>query len=241
MTDIATCWTECRATWNKGASGVIEQVQSVEEALPFDLLGFDSDNGSEFLNWHLVSYFSEKRARPVYFTRSRAYHKNDNAHVEQKNWSFPRQMFGYERLGHFELVKLMNELYSNEISLLRNHFSPCFKLKERKLIKSRHRRVYEKPQTPYQRVMESKSIPENKKQELALVHATLDPILLQATIRKKIKAIFSELKRLNQEKLGEKRIPKKYSIHMGEKVFEGIGESEQAKKQVAELPLACHL
>jgi hypothetical protein len=84
-TDIFSGWTEGRAVWNKGAGGVLAATQDVEEALPFGLLGFDCDNGSEFLNHHLWGYLA-KRRRPVEFTRSRPYHKDDNAHVEQKNW-----------------------------------------------------------------------------------------------------------------------------------------------------------
>ncbi len=86
MTDILTGWTECRATWNKGSVGVIAQIKAIETALPFPLKGFDCDNGSEFLNHHLVRYFSGHPGQPS-FTRSRPYRKNDNAHVEQKNWS----------------------------------------------------------------------------------------------------------------------------------------------------------
>lgn len=84
MTDLYSGWTECMATWNKGADGVMKQVQTIQKALPFPVLGFDCDNGSEFLNWHLVRFF-QKRKQPVQFTRSRPYHNNDNAHVEQKN------------------------------------------------------------------------------------------------------------------------------------------------------------
>jgi len=85
MTDVHTQWTENRAVWNKGQHGVRERIEEVEKALPFEILGFDSDNGGEFLNWHLRDYFLERKT-PVSFTRSRPYHKNDNARVEQKNW-----------------------------------------------------------------------------------------------------------------------------------------------------------
>ena len=97
LTDIMSGWTEVRATWNKGAAGVLEQIRHIESRLPFRLRGFDCDNGSEFLNHHLVRYFT-KRKTPVGFTRSRPYRKNDNAHVEQKNWSAVRQLLGYQRI-----------------------------------------------------------------------------------------------------------------------------------------------
>lgn len=84
MTDICTGWTECRATWSKGAEGVMTQIKAIQKALPFQVKGFDCDNGSEFLNWHLLRHF-QSQPQPVQFTRSRPYHSNDNAHVEQKN------------------------------------------------------------------------------------------------------------------------------------------------------------
>ena len=107
MTDIVTGWTECRATWNKGSQGVLEQIQAIESLLPFPLKGFDCDNGSEFLNHHLVRYFTDHPSKPA-FTRSRPYKKNDNAHVEQKNWTHARQLFGYDRIANPKLVALMN-------------------------------------------------------------------------------------------------------------------------------------
>ena len=88
--DIATTWTEQRAVFGKGEIGVVAQVKDVEESLPFPLLGFDSDQGTEFMNWHLYRHFTDRK-QPIDFTRSRAYMKNDNAHDEQKNWTHIRQ------------------------------------------------------------------------------------------------------------------------------------------------------
>ena len=96
FTDICSQWTSNRAVWNKGAMGIVEATRNVESKLPFEILGFDCDNGSEFLNWHLIGYFTD-RPKKVCFTRSRPYHKNDNGHVEQKNWTHVRQLLGYER------------------------------------------------------------------------------------------------------------------------------------------------
>ena len=112
MTDILTSWTENRATWNKSAEVFVKQIKNIEKSLPFELLGCDCDNGSEFLNYHLIRYFM-KRDKPVEFTRSRAYHKNDNAHVEQKNWTHVRHLFGYDRFDNPVPVDLMNDLYAN--------------------------------------------------------------------------------------------------------------------------------
>lgn len=114
MTDIASHWTENRAVWHKAAQGVVDAVKDIEKAIPFDLLGFDCDNGGEFINRYLIKYFTEDHPLKniLQFTRSREYKKNDNAHVEQRNWSHPRQLFYRERLDFYELVELMNDIYS---------------------------------------------------------------------------------------------------------------------------------
>jgi hypothetical protein len=109
LTDIYSGWTENAAIWNKGAHGVVTQIRLIEKRLPFLILGFDSDNGSEFLNHHLLKYF-QQRHDPIQFTRSRPYHKGDNAHVEQKNWTHVRQLFGYHRFEDSQLVNMMNDL-----------------------------------------------------------------------------------------------------------------------------------
>lgn len=189
-TDIFSAWTEIRATWNKGGEGVKEQTQNMERALPFAILGFDCDNGSEFLNWHLIRYFTERNnSKPVQFTRSRPYHKNDNAHVEQKNWTHVRQLFGYQRFDKPHVVTLMNDLYANEWSLYQNHFCPTMKLKEKVKINSRYRKKYDVPRTPYQRLLESEYITDAVKESLKAQHAVLNPFALKRVIEQKLKDI----------------------------------------------------
>lgn len=114
--DIATQWTEQRAIWGKGEKNVLNAVGDMESHLPFPLRGFDSDNGSEFLNWHLVRHF-QQRKHPVQFTRARPYKKNDNAHIENKNWTHIRQYLGYQRFDNPQLVDMLNDLYRNEWNL----------------------------------------------------------------------------------------------------------------------------
>jgi hypothetical protein len=189
LTDICTAWTECRAVWNKGSGGVVEAIRNIERALPFDLIAFDCDNGSEFLNHHLVRYFATHPIRPS-FTRSRPYHKNDNAHVEQKNWSHARQLLGYDRLEDPALVPLINDLYANEFSLLQNYFLPSLKLISKQRIGSKIKKRYSKPLTPYQRMLDHAEVAEETKARLRAVFATLDPFTLHATIQRKLKAIF---------------------------------------------------
>lgn len=189
LTDIHTAWTENRATWNKGAHGVCSQIEDIEKNLPFPILGFDCDNGSEFLNYHLMRYFAQ-RDKTVQFTRSRPYRKNDNAHVEQKNWTHVRHLFGYDRFDKPCLVKLMNDLYKNEWSLYQNHFCPTMKLVEKKKINSRYYKRYDTPKTPYQRLMASESIPEDVKRNLEKKHAILNPFELKRVIEEKLKHLF---------------------------------------------------
>lgn len=190
LTDILTGWTESRATWGKGETGVVEQLENIEKMLPFALLGFDCDNGSEFLNWHLMRYLSDNRKQKVQFTRSRPYKKNDNAHVEQKNWTHVRQLFGYDRFDQPILVGLMNDLYCTEWSLYQNHFIPKQKLLSKEKINSKYRKKYEKAKTPYKRIIESAHIDNEKKMELALLHQTLNPFELKKKIEKKLRKIF---------------------------------------------------
>jgi hypothetical protein len=190
LTDILTCWTEIRATWNKGAHGVVEQIKNVEKSLPFPILGFDCDNGSEFLNWHLIRYFTDAREQKVQFTRSRPYRKNDNAHVEQKNWSHVRHLFGYDRFDNPDLISLMNDLYQNEWSLYQNHFMPSQKLLKKEKINSKYLKKYDAPKTPYQRLLDSSFIDTEVKMQRALLHQTLNPFTLKKSIEKKLNVIF---------------------------------------------------
>jgi hypothetical protein len=197
MVDIATGWTENRATWNKGAQGVLTAIESVKEALPFKIKGFDSDNGSEFLNHHLVAYLAEKK---IQFTRSRPYKKNDNAHVEQKNWTHVRQLMGYERFSDPRLVAMMNDLYANEIADYRNYFLPCFKLISKERIKSKMIKKHDKPITPFARLLLSEHIDEATKKHLSEKYHCLDPFTLKDKIEKKLQAIYLHVDVKNRQK-----------------------------------------
>lgn len=193
MTDLCTGWTECRATWNKGATGVMTQIQAIQQALPFPVRGFDCDNGSEFLNWHLLRYF-QNAAQPVKFTRSRPCHSNDNAHVEQKNWSCVRQLFGYERLADARMVTLMNDVYANEFSLLTNFFYPTLKLASKAREGSKWVRKHGKPITPAQRLINHPDTPQDLKEKLVAQTKTLNPFLIQKGIQRKLKPVFNLLR-----------------------------------------------
>jgi hypothetical protein len=186
--DIATGWSEQRAVWGKGESDVLEQIKDIEKSLPFPLLGFDCDNGSEFLNYHLLRHFAQ-RPHPVQFTRSRAYHKDDNAHVEQKNWTHVRQWLGYQRLDDPRLVPLLNHLYRHEWRLFHNFFCPSMKLLSKERIGSKTLKHHDPPKTPYQRVIESPYISLDIKQFLSKQLENLNPFVLRNAMEKKLKNI----------------------------------------------------
>lgn len=191
FTDIYSGWTELRAVWNKGSGGVLDQIQDIEAGLSFPLKGFDCDNGSEFLNHHLMRYFAEKKPTSIQFTRSRPYHKDDNAHVEQKNWTHVRQLLGYYRLDNPRVLSLLNDLYKNEVSLLNNYFYPSFKLMEKTRIHSKIIKKHARPATPYQRLMESTSLSEESKRKLKETYDQLNPFELKKGIDVKLKRIFT--------------------------------------------------
>lgn len=193
VTDICTGWTENRAMWNKDHGPVYERISDIEATLPFEVLGFDCDNGGEFINHALYDYFI-KRDNPVAFTRSRPYKKNDNAHVEQKNWTHVRNLFGYDRLDNWHVVPLMNELYRKEWSLLQNHFMPSMKLHTKTRIGAKYKKQYESPKTPYERVLESDSVAEATKENLRATHAALNPFTLKREIERKLMEIFQHVK-----------------------------------------------
>ena len=188
--DIATGWTEQRAVWGKGETGVLEQIKNIEKTLPFPMLGFDCDNGGEFLNYHLLRHFTERK-QPVQFTRSRAYHKDDNAHIEQKDGTHIRQWLGYDRLDNPEVVSLLNNLYTKEWRLFHNFFCPSVKLIAKERIGSKTIKRHDSPKTPYQRIMDSPHIQESVKRSLFKQLENLNPFMLRKTMDKKLKIIFS--------------------------------------------------
>lgn len=192
--DIATGWTEARAIWGKGEKTALEAIVSIEKALPFKILGFDSDNGSEFLNWHMMKYFTG-RSTPVEYTRSRAYQKNDNAHIEGKNWTNIRQYLGYERFDRPEVVAMLNDIYENYWSPYFNFFIPSVKLKKKERIGSKVVKVHDSPKTPMQRVMESEKVPPRTKKILQAKYREYNPFELQNIIHSKILEILNLIRR----------------------------------------------
>jgi hypothetical protein len=193
-TDICSGWTSHRAVWNKGAQGIVEATKEVEAALPFPLLGFDCDNGSEFLNYHLLYYF-QKRPRPIGFTRSRPYHKDDNGHVEQKNWSQVRQLLGYDRLDDPEMLKEINSLYREVWNPLHNFFSPCMKLVQKDRHGAKVKRRHDQPRTPCERLLQSKQVSAKAKRELRAERAKLNPFELHRRLEEGLRRVLHRARR----------------------------------------------
>ena len=199
FTELSSGWTENRAVWNKGSHAILGQLKQLEAEVPFPMTSFHSDNGGEFLNWPLHEYLTGRPLK-VPWTRSRAYRKNDNAHCEQKNWTHVRQLLGYERFGHPELVPLLNGLYGQEWSRYQNHFRPTFKLSKRERQGGRTVKTYEaRPRTPHQRLLDCSQVPETTKAQLRAEHAALDPFQLKKAIERKLKNFFTLLGNLNRE------------------------------------------
>jgi len=144
LTDIASTWVETRSVLGKGEAAVLDAFRQIQENLPFEVLSIDSDNGGEFINHRLWAYCQSQR---IGFTRSRPYKKDDNAHIEQKNWTHVRKLIGWDRYDTPEAVQAMNDLYAHELRLYMNLFQPSVKLRERVRKGSRRTRRYDSPLT----------------------------------------------------------------------------------------------
>jgi len=186
--DYATAWVEVRAMWGRGQAGTLAALQDMEASLPFALLGLDSDNGGEFLNYHVMSWL-QRRARPVFMTRSRPYKKDDNAHVEQKNWTHIRQWFGYERHDNPEVVELINELVKGPYGQLLNYFHASLKLEGKERKDGRVRRIYGQAQTPLARVLASVEVSAGTKVRLREEKKRLNPFALKQEVARGLKRI----------------------------------------------------
>ena len=186
--DYATTWVEVRAMWGRGQAGTLRALQDLEASLPFALLGLDSDKGGEFLNHHVLRWL-QRRPQPVFMTRSRPYKKDDNAHVEQKNWTHVRQCFGYERYGHPELVEPINVLVKGPYGELLNYFHASLKLERKERHDGKVRRVYSAAQTPLARVLASAEVSVATKERLRQHKARLNPFALKQAVTKGMKEI----------------------------------------------------
>ncbi len=195
VVDVATGWHEPMAVWGKGQDRVGGAIQHIRERLPMPMLGLDSDNGGEFINRNLLSYCARNR---ITFTRSRSYKKNDSCHIEQKNWSIIRRTVGYQRFSSKAAYEILGELYM-VLRLYVNFFQPVLKL----VAKSRHgarvHKVYDTAKTPYQRILTSGVLTQERKHQLASIYEALNPKALLRQIRQPQQRLWT---------LGDRELPR---------------------------------
>jgi len=165
----------------KGQIAVLEALDKISQRVPFKILGIDS--GSEFINYHLFNWCEKRR---IQFTRSRPYKKDDNAHIEQKNWTHVRKFMGWDRYDSPKALEAMNDLYEKELLLFMNLFQPSVKLIKTVRKGSRKNRVYDRPQTPLDRLLASGGVDKKRGEELKALREKLDPFSLSETINRKL-------------------------------------------------------
>jgi hypothetical protein len=187
LTDIHTTWVETRAVQGKSQAAVQAAVDELRRVLPFPLQGIDSDNGSEFINHQLYAYC---QAAGIQFTRGRPYKKDDNAHIEQKNWTHVRKLLGYVRYDSAGALAAINDLYRHELSWLQNLFLPSVKLVRKDRVGSRLRRRYDAPRTPLERLRATLGHDSATLARLTALQARLDPFALAEAVDRKLEAIY---------------------------------------------------
>ena len=187
LTDIGSTWVETRTVLGKGAAGIRDAFEEIREGLPFEVRAIDSDNGSEFINGQMVRYCD---GRDITFTRSRPYKKDDNAHIEQKNWTHVRKLIGWDRYDTPEAVRAMNDLFGQELRLYMNLFQPSVKLIRTERKGSRKTRRYDHPQTPLDRLAAMPGADRAKVEKFLELRARMNPFDLAAVIRLKLERIW---------------------------------------------------
>ncbi len=186
LTDVATGWTECLPLLHRGQHAVIHALDRARQLLPFPLLGLDTDNGGEFLNEELLAYC---RREQITFTRGRAYRKNDQCFVEQKNGVIVRQLVGYDRFEGEAAYRQLTEVY-RAVRFYINFFQPSMKLREKRRDGSRTRRQYDPAQTPYRRLLASGVLAPDTAQRLEALAHTLDPVRLLQQVETLLDALW---------------------------------------------------
>ena len=224
LTDIHSGWTESRAVLGKSEVAVVAALEEIRARLPFPLRGGDSDNGSEFINWHLKRWCDQQQ---IQLTRGRPYKKDDNAPIEQKNWTHVRKLLGWERYDSRAAVAAINDLYRQELRLWMNLYLPSVKLVKKVRVGSKVRRVYSPAQTPFERVLAWAQGHAQEVAELKKQRSTLDPFELAESIDRKLEQVYA---------LANRRLsPKPATSRRGEMAVE---KPRGGKVQKADFPTA---
>lgn len=194
-TDVGSGWWEGEAVMGRSQEVVFNGLKRVRSRFPFSLKEIHSDNGTEFINWHLFKYTKKEK---LGFSRSRPNKKNDNCFVEQKNWTHVKKFVGYFRYDTEEELRMLNDLYRNELRLYKNFFQPVIKLISKERIGGKIHRKYDDPKTPYRRVVDSDEVEEKLKQKLMKVYISLNPAQLKRSIDEKLNKIHMIYKHKNK-------------------------------------------
>jgi hypothetical protein len=200
LTDIYSGWVETRALMGKGQRGVLRALDELVHALPFVLCAIDCDNGSEFINQQLIAYC---KAHQVQFTRGRPYKKDDNAHIEQKNWTHVRKLMGWERYDSPRALNAMNDFYRYEWRQMMNLFQPCVKLVKKVRVGSRLTRRYDAAQTPLDRLLAYQEHSHPLLQDLKQSRAIRNPFTLARSLDEQLEHIWT----LANQRLSPKPTP----------------------------------
>ena len=212
--EISSGWWEAQAIMGKGQDPTFKALKKIRKRTPFSWKGIDSDNGPEFINYHLINYCEKENLE---FTRSRPNKKNDNAYIEQKNWTHVRKTLGYLRYDTDQELILMNSLYEKELRLYKNFFSPVMKLVSKERIAGKVKRKYDTPKTPYQRLLGSGQISDEKKKELQIIYRSLNPAELKRKIEEKTHSLYrayEEKKRTTEANPSKKQRPRSVTFYM---------------------------
>ena len=201
MLDIASHWNEKKIFLKKTKAKIAGAVHVLKKQFPFPILSLDFDNGFEFVNWTLHNYCKREG---ISFTRCRSNHKNDQAHIEGKNYQSVRRVTGYERITDEDIVEAIDDMYQNEHRLLTNFFYTTLKLKEKKKEGGKITKKYERAQTPYQRLMESDRIPQETKDKLKGQYTQLNPAELRRKLQKKLRHIQALMEQQKNIQIDEK-------------------------------------
>jgi hypothetical protein len=199
MVDVATGWNECQAVWGKGQRYVWTAVQKVREQLPFPLCELHTDNGGEFLNETLHPWCVTEG---IQFTRGRPYKKNDQAHIEQKNWTSVRRLVGYDRYSSKEALAELAAFYSLR-RLYVNFFQPIRKLVGKERTGAKVKKQFDEARTPYRRLLAAGALDDVKQKEMAELYAKQNPVKLRNQIDSALNRLWSLADRPESTKISE--------------------------------------
>ncbi len=191
-TDVSTLWGVRRCQWNKGQEATVKSMEAMDDSMPFRIIEWHPDSGSEFINWHCFDWSVERHQN---LTRSRPNRKNDNCFVEERNGHVVRRWVGYARFEVFEIVEALNAVY-DVLTPYINHFTASRRTTSKERIGAKWKITRDKKsKTPYQRVLERTDVTDEVKTELKRIHDKLNPLILKREIDRRLKWVFAIQKR----------------------------------------------